>query len=111
MADLVRSRFILALEVTDIKGKLDLKKPGTDLKMPYLKNPAGDILQPVFSDLWEFEKFREKNPRKLQLVTVPFGGLLPILIQNAKGFALNPTGFNLVLMKDKIELLAKRSNS
>ena len=90
MADLVRSRFILALDITDVKGKLDLRKPSPDLKMPYLKNPAGDILQPVFSDLWEFEKFRGKSTRKLQLMTVPFQGLVPAIIQNAKGYALNP---------------------
>lgn len=109
MADLVRSRFILALDVTDITGRLDLKKPNPDLKMPYLKNPSGDILQPVFSDLWEFEKFREKNGRRLQPVTVLFQGLIPAMIKEAKGYALNPSGFNLVLMKDKLELLARQS--
>lgn len=106
MADLVRSRFILALDVTDVKGKLDLKMPNPDLKMPYLKNPSGDILQPAFSDLWEFEKFRGKNRRKLQPVTVPFKGLIQAMIKEAKGYALNPSGFNLVLMKDKLELLS-----
>ena len=109
MADLIRSRFILALDITDVKGKLDLRKPSPDLKMPYLKNPAGDILQPVFSDLWEFEKFRGKSTRKLQLMTVPFQGLVPAIIQNAKGYALNPSGFNLVLLREKIELLAKQA--
>ena len=109
MADLIRSRFILALDITDVRGKLDLKKPNPDLKMPYLKNPAGDILQPVFSDLWEFEKFRGKGSRRLQPVAVPFPGLVPSLIPNAKGYALNPSGFNLVLMKDKVELMAKQA--
>lgn len=110
-ADLVRSRFILALDVTDVKGKLDLKKPDPNLKMPYLKNPSGDILQPVFSDLWEFEKFKGKSNRKLQLAAVPFQGLTSALIPNAKGYALNPSGFNLVLLKDKLELLAKRAGN
>ncbi|OUQ20760.1 hypothetical protein B5E82_00590 [Lachnoclostridium sp. An138] len=111
MADLVRSRFILALDITDVKGRLDLKKPDPNLKMPYLKNPSGDILQPVFSDLWEFEKFKGKSTRKLQLVTVPFKGLSSTAIPGAKGYALNPSGFNLVLLKEKIDLLAKQAGS
>ena len=107
IANLRRSRFVLALDVTDVKGALDLTKPNPDVKVPYLKNPAGDIIQPIFSDLWEFEKFRQKNPRKLQALAAPFQKLVPPLIQNAKGFALNPAGFNLLLQRDKVEALAK----
>ena len=91
-----------------VKEPLDLTKPNPDVKVPYLKNPAGDIIQPIFSDLWEFEKFRQKNPRKLQALAAPFQKLVPPLIQNAKGFALNPAGFNLLLQRDKVEALAKQ---
>ena len=108
MADLLRARFILALDVTDVKGRLDLRHPGPELKMPYLKHQSGSILQPVFTDLWEFEKFRGKSSRKLQPLTVPLKGLLPAMIKEARGYALNPSGFNLVLLKEKIELLAKQ---
>ena len=76
--------------------------------MPYLKHQSGSILQPVFTDLWEFEKFRGKSSRKLQPLTVPLKGLLPAMIKEARGYALNPSGFNLVLLKEKIELLAKQ---
>lgn len=108
IANLKRSRFVLAIDITDVKGPLDLTKPNPDVKVPYLKNPAGDIIQPIFSDLWEFEKFRQKNPRKLQALAAPFQKLVPPLIQNAKGFALNPAGFNLLLQRDKVEALAKQ---
>ena len=108
IANLRRSRFVLALDVTDVKGALDLTKPNPDVKVPYLKNSTGDIIQPIFSDLWEFEKFRQKNPRKLQALSAPFQKLVPPLIQNAKGFALNPAGFNLLLQRDKVEALAKQ---
>ena len=108
IANLKRSRFVLAIDITDVKGSLDLTKPNPDVKVPYLKNPAGDIIQPIFSDLWEFEKFRQKNPRKLQALAAPFQKLVPPLIQNAKGFALNPAGFNLLLQRGKVEALAKQ---
>lgn len=108
IADLKRSRFILCLDVTDVKEELDLTKPNPDVKVPFLKNPAGDMIQPIFSDLWEFEKFRQKNPRKLRLLTVPFKNLVPPLIKDAKGFALNPSGFNLLLQRDKAEAIIKQ---
>ena len=108
IADLRRSRFVLAIDVTDVKGPVDLSKPNSDIKVPYLKNPAGDVIQPIFSDLWEYEKFRQKNPRKLQALSVSFQRLVPPIIQNAKGFALNPAGFNLLLQRDKIEALVKQ---
>lgn len=109
IANLLRSKFLLAIDVTDVKGNFDLNQPNPDLKVPYLKNPAGDVIQPIFSDLWEFEKFRSKNPRKLQALCVPFQRLVPPLIQNAKGFALNPAGFNLMLPLDRVEILVKQS--
>lgn len=107
IADLKRSRFVLALDVTDVKEKLDLTKPNPDVKVPFLKNGSGDMIQPIFSDLWEFEKFRQKNPRKLQVLSVPFKNLVPPLIKDAKGFALNPAGFNLLLQRDKVEGIIK----
>ena len=108
MADLFRSRFIAVVDITDVKGKLDLSKPDPDIKVPFLKTPSGEILQPIFSDLWEFEKFRSKSTRKLQLLTLPFQSLASTLVPNAKGYALNPSGFNLVLQKDKVNALIQQ---
>lgn len=109
IANLLRSRFIVALDTTDVKGTPDLSKPNPDLKLPFLKNQSGDTMQPIFSDLWEFEKFRVKNPRKLQPLALPFQKLIPSLIQDIRGYVLNPMGFNLMLPKDRVETLIKQS--
>ena len=109
IANLLRSRFIVALDTTDVKGTPDLSKPNPDLKLPFLKNQSGDTMQPIFSDLWEFEKFRVKNPRKLQPLALPFQKLIPSLIQDIRGYVLNPMGFNLMLPKDRVEALIKQS--
>ena len=111
MANLVRSDFILALDVTDMKGPVIPGKTNSNLKVPFLKNPAGNVLQPVFSDLWEFEQFRSRNKRKLQPAVVPFRRLAAALIPDACGCALNPSGFNLVLLKEKLEIMAKQADA
>lgn len=111
MANLVRSDFILALDVTDMEGPVVSGKNNPNLKVPFLRNPAGDILQPVFSDLWEFEQFRSRNRRKLQPAVVPFRRLAASLIPDAAGCALNPSGFNLVLLKEKLEIMARQAEA
>ncbi len=108
IANLLRSRYIMAIDVTHVEGEFDPKKPGQNLQIPYLKNQQGDILQPVFSDMWEFQKFSKNYKSKLRVATLPFKGLLPSLIKEARGYVLNPSGVNLVLLREKLETLSKQ---
>ncbi len=69
--------------------------------IPYLKNKEGKILQPVFSDVMEFEKFAKG--KKLRIAKVPFNKLPNILIEQAESLVINPMGFNLVLNRDQLK--------
>lgn len=109
LANVVRSRFILAVDASEAKDASELKNPGKSVKVPFLRTPNGTILQPAFSDIWEFQKFNAKNGGQLRLLTVPFEKLLPTMIPNAQGFVLNPVGVNLVLGKTQLEALAKNA--
>jgi len=108
MADLVRSRFILPLDVTDVQGELDPANPDPNLKIPYIKTPNGDVFQPIFSDAWEFQKFNQ-NPQKIKfrMAAVPFKGLIPSLTSQAKGYVLNPTGVKLILSREQLLAIAQ----
>lgn len=108
IANLVRSRFILAVDVTNVQGEFDPKKPSLGLQIPYVKTPNGDIFQPIFSDVWEFQKFQKNPNAKLRMAAVPFKGLLPALVSQAKGFVLNPNGVNLILSREQLAAIAKR---
>lgn len=97
--DLVRSSFILSVNASQDNGKVAI---------PYIKTPGGDILQPIFSDVWEFQKFQRDPEVKLKMAVAPFSKLLPSLMEQAKGFVLNPGGVNLILTREQLEAIAKR---
>lgn len=97
--DLIRSRFILAVYGTE---------SSKEVKLPYIKTPGGDIFQPIFSDVWEFQKFQRNPEAKLKMAVVPFQKLLPSLMEQAKGFVLNPGGVNLILTREQLTTISKR---
>lgn len=108
MANLIRSRYVMAIDVSKVEGEFDPKKAGQNIQIPYVKNGDGEIFQPLFSDMWEFQKFSKNNASKFRVVMVPFNGLLPSLIKNARGYILNPGGVNLVLLRERLDAMGKQ---
>lgn len=95
LANLKRAEYLVALN-----------PPGEDPKkisIPYLKDKNGKILQPVFTDVMEFEKFGKG--KKLRVVKIPFEKLPGILMEQAEAVAVNPMGFNLVLNREQIKMI------
>ena len=90
--NLKKSEFLVAM-ATD-------PDDATKVNIPYLKNKQGDILQPAFTDVMEFDKFA--RGKKLRAAKVPFAKLPGLIINQAKGFVVNPMGFNLIL--DRVQL-------
>ena len=83
LVNLMRSKFILAIDISQVQGEFDPANPGPDVRIPYIKNQNEDIFQPLFSDIGEFQKFRP-DPQ-------------------AKGFVINPSGFNLLLTREQLQ--------
>ena len=73
---------------------------GRKINIPYLKNKKEEILQPVFTDVMELEKFTKGQ--KLRIAKVPFAKLPELLIDKAMAYAVNPLGFNLVLNREQL---------
>ena len=92
IVNLKKSEFLVAMAT-------DPEDP-TKVNIPYLKNKQGDILQPAFTDVMEFEKFA--RGKKLRAAKVPFAKLPGLIINQAKAFVINPMGFNLIL--DRVQL-------
>ena len=97
--DLVRSRFIMPVSASEDNGSVTI---------PYIKTPSGDMFQPIFSDMWEFQKFQRNPDRKFKMAVVPFSKLLSSLAQQAKGFVLNPGGVNLILTREQLAAISQR---
>lgn len=92
LVNLRKSDFLVAMEVNE--------EDPQKVNIPYLKDKKDQILQPVFSDVMEFEKFAKG--KKLRIARVPFAKLPGLLMQQAAAFVVNPMGFNLVLNKEQM---------
>lgn len=92
LVNLRKSEYIAAVEVNEE----DPKK----INIPYLKHKDGKVLQPVFTDVMEYEKFA--RGKKLKMIKVPFAKLPELMIQQAENYVINPMGFNLILSKEQI---------
>lgn len=103
LVNLMRSKFILAIDISQVQGEFDPANPGPDVRIPYIKNQNEEIFQPLFSDIGEFQKFRPDPQAKLRLAAIPFQHLLPYLMKQAKGFVINPSGFNLLLTREQLQ--------
>lgn len=92
LANIKKSEYLIAMDV----DPNDLKK----INIPFLKNKNEEILQPVFTDVMELEKF--VKGKKLRIAKVPFDKLPGLMMEQAKAFVVNPMGFNLLLNKDQL---------
>lgn len=93
IANLRKSEFLVAMD----RSEEDPAK----VNIPYLKNKEGKILQPVFSDVLEYEKFA--RGKKLRIAKIPFVKLADIMIQQAEALVINPMGFNLILNREQLK--------
>ena len=71
-----------------------------DRKVPFAKMKNGDSYQPIFTDVAEFNKFNIK--KEFRGAVVPFANLYKILIEQSKGFVINPLGFHLVVVREQV---------
>ena len=92
IVNLRKSEFLIAMATDPEEPK--------KVNIPYLKNKEGDILQPAFTDVMEFDKFA--RGKKLRAAKVPFAKLPGLLIGQAKAFVINPMGFNLILDREQL---------
>ena len=99
IVNLKKSEYLVAMNV----DPEDPKK----INIPYLKNKKEEILQPVFTDVMELEKFTKGQ--KLRIAKVPFAKLPELLIDKAMAYAVNPLGFNLVLNREQLKGSVQRA--
>lgn len=93
LVNIKKSDYLVAMDV----DPEDPKK----INIPYLKNKKEEILQPVFSDVMELEKFT--RGKKLRVAKIPFAKLPELMMEQAAAYVINPMGFNLVLNRDQLK--------
>ena len=105
-ANLVKSRYIVPIELLDGPESDNEKLKNRKYKLPILKNKNEEIMQPIFTDPMELAKFNKDN--KFKALAIPFTDLSKILVKDSKGFMLNPGGFHIALPRQLLEGLKKR---
>ena len=105
-SNLVRSRLFLAVlppKGQEKEQKIDLKT----CQLPYLKHQSGDRFFPVFTDIWEFQKYTngKKNLRPIQ---VPFSEISKFWVQDAKAYMINPMGSSIPITREMIPKILER---
>jgi hypothetical protein len=105
-ANLVKSRYIVPIELLEGPESDVEKLKNRKYKLPILKNKKEEIMQPIFSDALELSKFNREN--KFKALAVPFADLSKLLVKDSGGFMLNPAGFHVAMPKALLEGLQKR---
>ena len=113
-ANIVKGIYLMPMAVQENKeGEEQQHSAGDEkqvqFKIPLLKDPKGNTLQPVFTDNIELSKFagKEKQARALK---VPFAGLEKLLAKEAYGYILNPGGFHINISREQLQNLSRRFN-
>jgi hypothetical protein len=105
-SNLVKSRMFLAVlppEGKEQEKQVNLK----ECKMPYLKHQNGDIFFPLFTDIWEFQKYAQ-GKKELRPVQIPFADVTKFWVKDAKAYMINPMGFSLPITKEMIPRILQR---
>lgn len=105
-SNLIKSRLFIAVlppEGQEKTPKLNLK----ECRLPYLKHQNGEIFFPVFSDIWEFQKYAQ-GKKNLRPIQIPFQEITKFWVKDAKAYMINPMGFSLPLTKEMIPKLVSR---
>lgn len=106
LVNIGRSR--LLLPVIERPAKEGEENKGKQLGAVVLKNNKNEIFQPVFTDFTEIAKMYPKAGQEFKAMTLPFAKLPAQVLKDSKGFVLNPAGFNLILNRQLLELIARR---
>lgn len=105
-ANLVRSRYIVPIELLEGPESDNEKLKNRKYKLPILKNKKEEIMQPIFTDPTELAKFNKDN--RFKALAVPFAELPKLLVKDSGGYMLNPGGFHIAVPKALLEGLQKR---
>ena len=101
LVNLARSRFMMPVEIMKGPGTPGEKLRKGQVGFVNLNLKNGDIYRPIFSDAFEFNKFKQK--KNLQSLTLPFAGLKQAMPKDVKGYILNPAGCSIVITAQLID--------
>lgn len=107
VANLVRSKFIVASKAANEGEAFDPKNPEQKKVINYIKDKEGQIFLPVFSDIGEFQKFYKEQVKGMGMLVMPFHNLRKHILEDTKAIILNPAGVHLQIVPEQMDKLIK----
>lgn len=108
IANLARSRYIIAMSAAKPGEKLDPKNPKQAKGVNYIKDKDGQFYLPVFSTMSEFQGFYREKADGMGMLVLNFEQLTKSLKPDAKGLVLNPAGYRLQISKEQIDKIINK---
>lgn len=107
VANLVRSKFIVASKAAAEGEAFDPKNPNQQKVINYIKDKEGQIFLPVFSDVGEFQRFYKEKAKGMGMFVMPFHNLRKHILADTKAIFLNPAGCQLQIVPEQLDKLIK----
>lgn len=107
VANLIRSKFIVASKAANEGEKFDPKNPSQKKVINYIKDKEEQIFLPVFSDVGEFQRFYREKANGMGMLVMPFQNLKNHMLSDTKAIVLNPAGNNLRISPEQLHNLIK----
>lgn len=107
VANLVRSRFILASKAANADEPFRPDDPNQAKVINYIKDKEGQIFLPVFTDVSEFQKFYREKAKGMGMLVMKFHHLQKHLQKDVKAIILNPAGFHLQIVPEQLDKIIK----
>lgn len=107
VANLIRSKYIVASKAANEGEKFDPKDPSQKKVINYIKDKEGRVFLPVFSDVGEFQRFYREKANGMGMLVMPFQNLKNHLLGDTKAIILNPAGNNLRIAPEQLHSLIK----
>lgn len=107
VANLIRSKYIVASKAAKEGEKFDPKDPKQQKVINYIKDKDGQVFLPIFSDVGEFQKFYKEKANGMGMLVMPFQNLKRHMLEDTKAIILNPAGTHLQIAPEQLNNLIK----
>lgn len=107
VANLIRSKYIVASKAANEDEKFDPKNPNQKRVINYIKDKEEQVFLPVFSDVGEFQRFYKEKANGMGMLVMPFQNLKNHVLADTKAILLNPAGNNLRIAPEQLHNLIK----
>lgn len=78
-----------------------------ECKLPFLRQPDGNSFFPLFTDIWECQKYI-KNNKNFRPIQVPFQDISKFWVQEARAYIINPVGFSIPIAREQVPKLLEK---